>query len=207
MQTSPGSQEDGASWDIKAEEIDDELSIFAGRTKVFRPSGGAIPPQPAAKPESSPISPLPPPADPSGYSYSSSTYPVQGSANVQSSVGGWLSHPDQSGTYQRPNEYLPPPPPQYRYPVNSPNVNLSYTYPPRPEHPSQLDPRQSYSTSDQSHLQTSQGYYSSYMHPEPTYSPPPPELIQLGFAPSSSRLHDNWTSFVHNTGILDNTNA
>ncbi|KAI0046045.1 hypothetical protein FA95DRAFT_1520813 [Auriscalpium vulgare] len=32
---------DGAAWDIKQEELDDELDIFAGRTKVLRSSGSA----------------------------------------------------------------------------------------------------------------------------------------------------------------------
>ncbi|KAA1470033.1 hypothetical protein DENSPDRAFT_928581 [Dentipellis sp. KUC8613] len=142
-QSSDGAQEaaaDGAAWDIKQEEIDDELDIFAGRTKILRPAGAAASAanphnqnahahahsqshSPASRPDTdmdfvagpgpSPASAGPSSAGPSSASMQSSFAVRTTPATAEPSLSmtrDWLAQLEQPA-YQTQAEFFPQPPP------------------------------------------------------------------------------------------------
>ncbi|KAI0027762.1 hypothetical protein K488DRAFT_60517, partial [Vararia minispora EC-137] len=200
----PGSDvSDGASWDVKQEDVDDELAIFAARTKVLRPGAGGS--------GSNSLAPSPP----------SAHTRAEHVAQLPHAFAGWQQPPpaDHSPTYA---QQLPPFESHMRHlpqtlpPFTEPAA-VSYAYGSR-----QAPPLLRIPSNGHGH----QAQYLSPVQPDPdaihlyppTYAPmsarhahgehayaeyaaPPQELVQLGLAPTG-RLQENWNSFMHHTGIL-----
>jgi hypothetical protein len=213
---------DSAAWGIKQEEIDDEFTVFAGRTKVFRPGGG---PPPVANPQAS-MNLGPTPDD-----HAAHQAQVRG-AQVQSTLGEWLAQQEQyvgcDPHYIAPIEPPPPAPhhqhQQYGYAPEQPQYTLEvvpplqqyisapYTYAQPPhsqQQPQQQPPLHSgpqlpplSSSSMGGHhgphggdlAEFRRGYAAAAVAPQQT------ELAQLGLASSGSRMNETWMSFMLDGG-------
>ncbi|KAI0057395.1 hypothetical protein BV25DRAFT_1831235 [Artomyces pyxidatus] len=214
----------GAAWDIKQEEIDDELTIFAGRKKVLRPSNSISPVLPmntgpdfasstgsSSRRESPPVIPHNNAGD-----YAYRPPPQAPPQHPPPVVTDWLLHQQELASYA--GDYFPahrqPPPPVPVYEPADPRMQPAYALPSRYDYPPEQPPRNPYPHFNHpaapAHMT-----HASYGYPAPQpmverqqYSyAPPPELAQLGLAgPSSSRMNEAWTTFMQHSGILDNTN-
>ncbi|KZV65070.1 hypothetical protein PENSPDRAFT_745213 [Peniophora sp. CONT] len=127
--------DDGAAWDIKQEDVDDELAIFAGRTMVLRPGHAT---QSTPSPPTLPRLTAAPPSATHGASPVSPYPPENGSFH------SWQSRPMQQPSTD-PFQRTPPPPPvshQYRQQgtyhdipaaqYNGPGYSHSRQHPPMP---------------------------------------------------------------------------
>ncbi|THH16401.1 hypothetical protein EW146_g4238 [Bondarzewia mesenterica] len=249
------SGEDGAAWDIKQEEIDDELSIFAGRTMILRAGASAsssqsqntslettdMSPAPLDMVQSQPGSGLVEPSQLSAYGFEG-----RGPANT-STMRDWLAQsgqgyqqnyysqsqsqpqpqPDSQGTVSmQPIQYGQPlvdnsrpmisTPPHRDIPISHPHSHrlhlqsymtpTSYAEPPSVNH-HQPQPSYSYGVSHMAHMSQDnrvQGGGLHFGYGQNANIQPEPELTDLGLAATNSRLNDNWTYFMQNSGILDN---
>jgi hypothetical protein len=216
--TPPYPHADSATWGIKQEEVEDEFTVFAGRTKIFRPGGG---PPPMPNPQA-PINPGPILDEHAAHGQ------VHG-AQSQSMLGEWLARQEQYVGYD-PHYITPiePPPPapqhqhqQYGYAPDQPQYTLEvapplqqyitapYAYVPPlhhsqpPPHSGPLPPLSSSSslgphgTHGEDLVELRAGYATAALAPQT-------ELTQLGLASSGSRINEAWVSFMQqHSSMLD----
>lgn len=217
------SQQLGQQWSVKVEEDDDELAIFAGRTRfvsVKRPSG-------ADHSESPP--------------HAGNTYPQTSSfeqPNAQlyrpeSSTDWAPSHRDGRYDTHHPNASTTNatiPTQLWRVPQGSdyqyaPQHHVSYPTASHP-HPAQHTPAPVVGSSSHSWAPTSETtrQYRQVAFTAPTSQthvfnqynppsaasyhgqitrPPPSELADLGLVSQDSRLDERWTSFMRDSGYFD----
>jgi hypothetical protein len=213
--TPPNPHADSATWGIKQEEVDDEFTVFAGRTKIFHPGGG--PP------------PVPYPQAPINLGPTMDERAVHGQvhgAQSQSTLGEWLARQEQFVGYDP--HYItsiePPPPAsqhqhqQYGYAPDQPQYTLEvapplqqyitapYVYVPPPHHAqpppphsgllpplssssSPLGPHGPHGTHGEDLVELRAGYAAAALAPQT-------ELTQLGLASSGSRMNETWMSFM-----------
>ncbi|KAI0311789.1 fungal-specific transcription factor domain-containing protein [Amylostereum chailletii] len=227
----PTPQAEGASWDIKKEDVDnDELNIFAGRTKVLRPTVSPLNPpcaNPGGRPDPSPVSPLSTHA--LGGQYDGGPFSHGQQQHVK--VGGWLAQQEQSTQYASGSKSQPPQH-QHQHYLNAPGqfdhypsggsgsggYHLSpgmrgeslHAHPQRGAHGHgyHVQPPAEPSHSSSMHLYAYDGHHAHHHHGQPGQGSqygygPGSELVQLGLAPSNRVAAENWTSFMTQTGILD----
>ena len=103
--------DDGAAWDIKQEDVDDELAIFAGRTMVLRP--GQVATQSTPSPPNIPRLTAAPSSVPQGSSPVSPYPPETGSFHT------WQSRPAQPPSTEPFERTQPPLPISNQYPQHS----------------------------------------------------------------------------------------
>lgn len=213
----------GALWNIKAEDTDDELNIFAGRTRFV-----------SAKRQDYPSSGLPS----MKYDLGSNSFDTQPRERIISFDGtqppvlsqrlshrmSWTagdSHESLRDQYsQNGAAMVPPPPPSLSF-------NFSYDRSSRPEgaetgtgfgwsnaggsrHPSQSyhdgTSRMSTPYQHQQHPYPHGSFPSEYPGIPPMVGPPGmhnTELANLGLASRDSRLDERWSSFMHESGLLE----
>ncbi|TFY79682.1 hypothetical protein EWM64_g4331 [Hericium alpestre] len=208
------SADDGTSWSIKQEELDDELDIFAGRTRVLRQPASSSHPSPTSRSDA----PFPA-SQPQELDFTSSPA-LQPPYTVRSTLppniamtSEWVSQIQQ--------------PVQYQQSFQQPSTSSRYgagTLPPLPNEPDQQG---------RDFARQSQPQYASFppaaepppiaplqmqqQYPYPMQQQPaggyqyggyalPPDLAGLGLAPGSVLNNENWASLMQRSGILDGHN-
>ncbi|KAH7909940.1 fungal-specific transcription factor domain-containing protein [Hygrophoropsis aurantiaca] len=223
----------GQYWSVKEEENDDELAIFAGRTRFVstkRPQDTATDVSETSRPPS--ISPYCPPPlcrseqsvspiyrpEPPQIAPTTSTWPQeqprhyhQQQSESHASIGPSQWRPSQKAHYPyTPQDHMHPPPPHHGHsqdhgPAAGPSVP-SWTAPPNNHYRSSHSQYLGTDTHTHYHLQT-QHYTPSLT---PIFPPsrrsqpsPPSELAELGLVSQDSRLDERWTSFMRESGYFD----
>ena len=216
----PRSLPDGPPRGVKQEEIEDDFVVFAGRRRVFRP-GGSAPLTPQAAPTAQdPTLPSdesmigewlarqeqyvgydphyvaaiePPPSVPHDQ------HQHQQHQQQHRDYGYAPEQPQYTLEAVPPPHYMTPPYATYAPPPHPPHQLLHpHT---APHHTHNLHPA---SSSSQQHAQ-GMGQQSHVPHPDEMVdmrrdyvvtASAPPELTQLGFAASGSRMSETWLSFI-----------
>lgn len=201
-QSDPSGENGGALWNIKQEDTDDELNIFAGHTRFVssKKQSHSVPTllpivnhhlatyEAQSQVTYDPPQPLPP-HHPQSHSH-------RVSWTADQSQGSLRDEYRQNRTAIAPSTSLHPHPP----------VNFSYSYD-RSSHPeapryvwASTSTRQTYDPSPERYQ------YPTASHPQ-DYSAIPSrgqiELANLGLASRDSRLDERWSSFMHDSGLLD----
>ncbi|KAF7966860.1 hypothetical protein HWV62_36691 [Athelia sp. TMB] len=220
----------GSQWKIKAEDPEDELAIFSGRTRFVSTRRGdssltSTPPPQLPSPSSHghatpdiqlPIAPAVQsyhnhqPIEAPALSASTSFYSDSDLPSPLAGPNAWTPH---SAHHAQHYPILPPSSHRDRY-----QERYSQSYPVTP--PSTLSQNVDYRQWQQQQyfVPLSQQQYSSadYSIPSPThhlpsqsqsrndgYSHPPGYLTNLGLAGRDSRLDERWGSFMQDSGLLD----
>lgn len=209
----------GSMWNVKQEDIEDELTIFSGRTRFVSSKQGSPSPAPFSPQSmgpSTPPYPLPR-IDMNALSATPSYYSDTPHSST-SSMGNWTPESRRDGYHGSQAEQFIP----------SQERRISQQYHPSPQYAPpeqiQLPSTPNYQWQNTSgyygsqgsqqynHSPTADGYQSQGQLFAPTFhaSNQPrrsAELADLGLAARDSRLDERWSSFMHDSGLLDGGNA
>lgn len=219
--TPPHSLPDASTHSVKQEEMEDDFVVYAGRSRVFRP-GGTAPPTPQAV--QTPPGPTLPHDEHAAHGAAGESMIGEWLARQEQYVGydphyvtaiepqPSTPHDQHQHQHQHREYGYAPEQPQYTLEAVPPPHYMTApyaTYAPPPHPPHQLlhphapHPHNLHPSS--SHAQ-GMGQSPHTLHPDEmvdmrrdyavTARAPPPELAQLGFAASGSRMSETWLSFM-----------
>jgi hypothetical protein len=212
----------GSRWNLKQEDTD-ELAIFSGRTRFVSSKRGSQSPGPFPPPIETNYRPTRPDAEPLS---AAPSYYSETSMSSSSPISNWASE-------ARRDEYIEPRREQY---IPTQDRHLSQQYQPISHYRTQeqvpVPAPVSYQW-QQGHTMPPQ-YYGGQMVVDQPYAPPahhdnyrqqqqqqlftpnfqtghqplppPSELADLGLAARDSRLDERWSSFMQDSGLLDEEN-
>ncbi|KAF7313921.1 Zn(2)-C6 fungal-type domain-containing protein [Mycena chlorophos] len=195
---------------VKTEECDDELSIFAGHTRLV--SGQLqrsstmqfMPPPPSHHMHTDDVPVYDPPAQQYPDAYPQPPrQSLPSSSNMRPVDARWDGHrypPEERMSDEfyapdggrMPHNIPPPPSAPYAWPVDGFEGQHSHHPPPPPQHQPQY-------TMPQQHPYN----YPYPEHSHPSYHAHSSELAQLGLAARDSRLDERWTHFMEDSGLLE----
>ncbi|KAH9951097.1 fungal-specific transcription factor domain-containing protein [Amylocystis lapponica] len=213
---------EGALWSVKSEEFEDELEIFAGRTKLVDSKRRSQ--SPASVP-----TPLPPqhlyagPQSQQTFDQRSSPSraapvvhtgdqwaPYQGQPFPSTYADSQAGPASSSSSYQHVTYEQHPPHHSYSWPQPQQALHR-HSLPPPPAPQYHADRQMELQYTSQQLLSESPDSYHEQMYaaapqlpqvPHNAYAPPA-ELADLGLASRDSRLDERWTSFVQESGFLE----
>ncbi|OAX35675.1 hypothetical protein K503DRAFT_773227 [Rhizopogon vinicolor AM-OR11-026] len=226
-QSSQPSLQLGQQWSVKAEEDDDELAIFAGRTRfvsVKRPSG-----LPADYPDSPPATGNTYPQTSTFEQQSTQLYPPESSTDWAHSISDRDSrygiHHSNNPSVSTTSANIPtqlwrsqssdyPYVPQHHVPYPTASHPHSAQHTPAPIIGSSTHSWTPPSETSQQYRQApftapipQANVYNQYNPPSAAsyhgQQPPPSELADLGLVSQDSRLDERWTSFMRDSGYFD----
>ncbi|KAI0940717.1 hypothetical protein AcV7_003021 [Taiwanofungus camphoratus] len=212
---SAGDIQDGAQWNIELEDMGDELEVFAGRGRPL--SSKQLPRSPSSQPQAKPIfsmvmssEQVPPVVISKARNSPRSTHPPGTSNN-----GSWTLDQTSFPTYWSPPTAQPWSQPDYSTQSRfSDGFTATQGFPSHTqEHNAGIAEalalsRPQLSSENISRYRNNSQYLDAIIPQAIQYAPypPPAQLVHLGLTSRQSRLDERWTSFMHQSGFLDDIN-